>query len=322
VTHADEVNALVGHFYRSTLDISLPEYRTAMLREVQKLISFDAGLWATSSEYSGRFHSLSLLGLDDGFGQRLQHDRNARPILTAIHRQTSTVRPQAEILPDADFYASPIFERLCQPFGIRQLVGSARRQPESGLHAMVGLFRFDQRQPFTQDDRRIISHLIFHLMNAGAMATSIYLQKNSRNDGRHGSVVCDSLGFHYGFDRDFGRLMREHFPAWDGGPLPFDLPERRDQTSFAREGLRFRQEPLGDLIHLSAWRNGPLDTLTAREREIVVSVCRGLSYKEVARPLGIAPSTVSNHLYRVFEKLGITSRTELAKLVSETVRLH
>ena len=65
------------------------------------------------------------------------------------------------------------------------------------------------------------------------------------------------------------------------------------------------------------WPSGPLDELTAREREVVDAVSRGLTFKEAARRLGVAPSTVSNHLYRVYQKLGVHSRSALAKLVHE-----
>jgi two-component system nitrate/nitrite response regulator NarL len=56
---------------------------------------------------------------------------------------------------------------------------------------------------------------------------------------------------------------------------------------------------------------GPEPPLTAREREIVRCLARGLSNKEVAMQVGISESTVKHHLTSVYEKLGITSRLEL-----------
>jgi DNA-binding NarL/FixJ family response regulator len=51
--------------------------------------------------------------------------------------------------------------------------------------------------------------------------------------------------------------------------------------------------------------------LTAREREVVQRVSRGMSNKAIARELGISPRTVEGHLNHVFEKVGASSRTEL-----------
>jgi DNA-binding CsgD family transcriptional regulator len=52
--------------------------------------------------------------------------------------------------------------------------------------------------------------------------------------------------------------------------------------------------------------------LTAREREIAALAGRGLSNREIADRLVVSLRTVENHLARVFVKLGIASRRELA----------
>jgi len=50
--------------------------------------------------------------------------------------------------------------------------------------------------------------------------------------------------------------------------------------------------------------------LTAREREILDRLSRGLSDKEVARDLGISVWTVHSHLKRIYAKFGVRTRTE------------
>jgi len=52
--------------------------------------------------------------------------------------------------------------------------------------------------------------------------------------------------------------------------------------------------------------------LTSRERDVVRLVVDGRSNDEVGVALGIGSKTVETHLARVFERTGITSRTELA----------
>ena len=56
---------------------------------------------------------------------------------------------------------------------------------------------------------------------------------------------------------------------------------------------------------------GAGEQLTARESEVVRLVARGMSNKAIAQHLSISPRTVEGHLNRVFDKLGILSRTEL-----------
>jgi DNA-binding NarL/FixJ family response regulator len=57
-----------------------------------------------------------------------------------------------------------------------------------------------------------------------------------------------------------------------------------------------------------------LSQLTPQERQVAQLVSEGLSNKEVAAQLFLSPRTIDAHLRRVFAKLGVTSRTQLARL--------
>ena len=60
---------------------------------------------------------------------------------------------------------------------------------------------------------------------------------------------------------------------------------------------------------------GVLDVLTPQELRIAELVADGLSSKEIAARLFLSPRTVEYHLYKMYPKLGIGSRTDLARLV-------
>ena len=51
--------------------------------------------------------------------------------------------------------------------------------------------------------------------------------------------------------------------------------------------------------------------LSRREQEVVHNVGAGLTNHEIAERLGLSDHTVKNYLFRIFEKLGISSRVEL-----------
>ena len=57
--------------------------------------------------------------------------------------------------------------------------------------------------------------------------------------------------------------------------------------------------------------------LTASEVAVARLVAEGLTNREVAERLFVSPHTVNSHLRHVFEKLGITSRVELARLSAD-----
>jgi DNA-binding CsgD family transcriptional regulator/type II secretory pathway predicted ATPase ExeA len=55
--------------------------------------------------------------------------------------------------------------------------------------------------------------------------------------------------------------------------------------------------------------------ITDREREIATLVAGGLSNRQISDRLNVSARTVEGHLYRIFTKLGITDRDELAHLL-------
>ncbi len=84
--------------------------------------------------------------------------------------------------------------------------------------------------------------------------------------------------------------------------------------------LYFPREPQAEIV--LADRN-PIDSippeashtprydLTLREEEIVQCIFRGLSNRYIAFSLGISPETVKRHVYNIFKKCDVRSRTEL-----------
>jgi LuxR family maltose regulon positive regulatory protein len=56
----------------------------------------------------------------------------------------------------------------------------------------------------------------------------------------------------------------------------------------------------------------PREKLSAREYEVLSAVNVGLSNQMIAERLNITPSTLKTHVRKLFNKLGVSSRLELA----------
>jgi DNA-binding CsgD family transcriptional regulator len=57
--------------------------------------------------------------------------------------------------------------------------------------------------------------------------------------------------------------------------------------------------------------------LTPQEHEIASLAASGLTNKQIAARLHLSPRTVSGHLYRVFPKLGVSTRAALRDALSD-----
>jgi DNA-binding NarL/FixJ family response regulator len=75
--------------------------------------------------------------------------------------------------------------------------------------------------------------------------------------------------------------------------------------------LQWIVKTLGDRepAHVISAKGLPL--LTQREEQIVNMVGEGLANHEIAEKLGVSAHTVKNHLFHVYEKLGVSNRVEL-----------
>ena len=56
--------------------------------------------------------------------------------------------------------------------------------------------------------------------------------------------------------------------------------------------------------------------LTRRELEIVQAIGEAMSNKDIAVHFGISEYTVKHHLTRIFDKIGVYSRLELAMMAT------
>jgi DNA-binding NarL/FixJ family response regulator len=107
---------------------------------------------------------------------------------------------------------------------------------------------------------------------------------------------------------------------------------RRQQAADSRAPLRAARDTF-DALGADAWaerargelraagerggRPAPraLDLLGPQELQIARLAAEGLTNREIGQQLYLSHRTVRNHMYRIFPKLGITSRAELAAAV-------
>ena len=77
------------------------------------------------------------------------------------------------------------------------------------------------------------------------------------------------------------------------------------------EQLQYLIEAVAQVPSLRVLNASGLKLLTPREEQVVALVADGLSNREIAQELGLSEHTVKKYLFRIFDKLGISSRVEL-----------
>jgi DNA-binding CsgD family transcriptional regulator len=82
------------------------------------------------------------------------------------------------------------------------------------------------------------------------------------------------------------------------------------EVPHAKEIIRLGCRAFSDFVIHQQNRNVAATPLSPRELQIVALSAKGQSNKELARTLGISPSSVDTYLRRAFAKLGVTDRAQ------------
>ena len=86
---------------------------------------------------------------------------------------------------------------------------------------------------------------------------------------------------------------------------------REGQIWANSEQMTFAVEALATSPTLRAVDANGLSLLSKREMDVVRSLAEGLTNREIAERLGLSQHTIKNYLFRVYDKLGVSSRLEL-----------
>lgn len=123
--------------------------------------------------------------------------------------------------------------------------------------------------------------------------------------------------------------LRHALRAGAAGYLPANLDDasllravesvRRGQLAIPRDMVR---QLVDDLLRpgrrtVTRMRSTGADALSAREREILGLLGRGLSSERIAAELYLAPATVRSHVHRISKKLGLRGREALVAFAKD-----
>jgi DNA-binding NarL/FixJ family response regulator len=137
----------------------------------------------------------------------------------------------------------------------------------------------------------------------------IVLSASDEDDELFGALRAGASGFLVK-DTDPGELLEAVRAVATGEALLSRGVTRRLIAEVASQPDRYRPSP------------EELEELTAREREVMALVARGLSNQEIAERLVISLATAKTHVSRALRKVDARDRAQLVALAYETGLVH
>ncbi len=322
----DALNKLILEIYRAAKETPVDEFQELALALVRNQIHFRTAAWGTGeiTEAGGLVaHTMHLHNeppemLDD-WASINSHD-------TVIDE--AFANPNRALTFHAPCWFSSSDHALMLDYSRRyghlnnMIINTISNSHPQGQ--WLSLYRNDKHDHWEQNDAHFLEQVMPHLIEALEMnrllgqahfpATADFMaQADFRLAGTRALARLDGTLYHCG--KKFAEFLREVWPEWKSGKLPAELIKT---LSFEGEALlaghAISSVNHGNLLLLNIRKLSPLHGLTRRELEVARLYGVGKSHKEIGLLLDLSPVTVRNFLSRIYTKLDIGNKVELAAL--------
>lgn len=316
----DAVNALSLELHTLCHELSLRDFQARALAGLEALVPFDSALLAVGTVIDGvpEAHDAYL------YRQTPELMVSWEPVkhedVVSLRTTSSPGRTMAFVSRETYPEGSAIMAH-CERFGILQLLSTASLDERAGSFVVLSLYRASETPRFTERERAAVELVVPHLVASTRQAKLDDLRRATHVMADHtpAAAIINRRAVVLEADPRFIDLLAQHYKDFRGPKLPAPLaplaavgaPERR---TIGR--LVVRADPAGDVVLVHARVALPVDTLTDREREVALHFASGLSTQEIAARLEIARNTVRVHVTRVYAKLGVANRAELASMLA------
>jgi DNA-binding CsgD family transcriptional regulator len=339
-----DVRAAVGDASRR-IDDPLGLER-AVAGQLRRVVPFDLWCGLTTDPQSalptGGYHEEGLPM------QRMPHlvelENDARPDFVALRSLASAPSPAAALhdATEGDPARSRRYRHVLEPSGIRHELRAAFRGVGGTWGALV-LMRGTDEPAFSADEVALVASVSGTVAEGLCRTTMLAAGPAPLSAGadRPGLLLC-TVGARVTVDHlseVAAEWLAEVSDAADEDGLPYAVAalvhaahhqaqgDRRTRlrtrtgrwltlhaSRIGGTGVSVIMEPTraADLADLfaDAYR------LTPRERDVAILAVRGRSNTQIGRALFLSPYTVNDHLKRVFDKVGVSSRAELGAKVA------
>ena len=158
-------------------------------------------------------------------------------------------------------------------------------------------------------------------LHGGLRFARAVLAKDDSAEARFHEAIAGDLGWPFATARlrlAYGEWLRRHRRIADSRPHLRSAVEIFEQLNVLAWAERGRQElrASGERV-ADARRAAARNDLSPQELQIARMAADGLTNREIAERLFLSHRTVGSHLYRIFPKLGIASRSELAAALDD-----
>lgn len=293
----------------ASMHLSPEAFQHWTLTELRKYLDFDFAMWGAGNGYHRNLHAATVLDQSDNLFSTWEPVKEIDPYAHLVIGNTGRTWALSQV---PDIYESRAYNEHWRLYQARQMISTMQIDPHTGLHVFVTLARDRQQFDFNHKEAAFKNLVCEHLFLAARHNDQHYL-----SGIRAPAALVDMRGLLHAALPDFRALTTSEWGNGANHRLPGAVTRSLWQTGhYQGSRITLVTRRLGNRLLVRA-QPTVLTPLSPREIEVASRYAAGASHKEVAKLLGVSPTTVRTHLTRIYRKLEVRDKGALALRIKE-----
>jgi len=319
---AADLDQFVAEIYRVAIERSPADFIEWCFDQIPGFIETTAMSWANLMS-DGSIHNSCFRGIDDSTTMFADYESV---------REFDRLSPQAMKHQDQAWSANALdpanpyhesFQEFALKHNIPRAMAIVSKIPATESFQIIALWRDENATDFGPADKARLEYFASHLMHGliHSRRFSIRSRLLAKWSEHNHIATITRQGLVIDIEEGFSNLVLRHWPNHNKAELPSPLlelanPALTDITCLRAGTTLFRLHRHEAVELLIATELGELTQLTDRELEISQMFAGGSDHRQIAETIQRSSATVRNHLRSVYQKLNVSTRTELATVLA------
>jgi DNA-binding NarL/FixJ family response regulator len=310
------LSTFIANIYQQAYQLKSDDFRGVCLNKLAEFIDFDGALWVTRREFKIAFMGAETFEYQlpnnfmGNYNKYLSSEYLAQDPVTeyAINHPNKQITFWDVFKSRAQFHRHDAYTSHCGKFGLEEMVGTYYFTELNPKLTLLSLYRFHRLQAFSEQDKLIKNIITPHFAQALSINMLAQLQTKESDDNCC-RAITDIHGNILEAEDRFIKLLQQYnhnqteklLPHSENSMVIVTLANKQKLIAKMQHGFYLFEIPIS---------NDKLRRLTAKQQQLCLLLKQGLSDKLIAGQMGIAPSTVSNHLKQIYKSLNTANRIE------------
>lgn len=314
-----DLSRILANIYDNACHHAIDQFQYWILQYLQNYVKFDSATWSIHNFEDKSPRSYILFNLSDEFVSCFENVKTNDGFIYALAMSPGRVLNSFdyELMTNMSGYLE-----LYDKFNISHMLGMLLPDEKMRAHHSIGIIRSDRDYHFSEQERQLVQAIVPHLIQAWRINCQFFLNtleahKVLFNQPSKMALVDYQGGVQQAIE-GFDSLIKQEWEDWHGNILPVSLVEqliKNKEETYTGNHVVITATHFEYFVALQVRERCPIDSLTPREREVAILCAQGKNHREIATELNVSPSTVRNHLQKIYSSLNINNKVQLAKLI-------